>query len=137
MNKICYYLTLLLSVCNSLDLVFSQTVLGSCDYKKYPSNGCEDELGADCDVSTSMCKCKSGNWVVIQNKFCFPYECSEDQYYDHNFQRCEPKRRATLNSEENYCRFDFHCRGETSLMALIIMNQTIVSQFRFNSFSIF
>jgi hypothetical protein len=110
MNKL-YYLTILLSFSNLLGLVLSQTSLGPCDYTKHPSNGCEDELGAECDPNTSVCKCKSGNWVVINGTFCFPLNCPRGQYFDHNFAKCEPQRKATLNSEENYCKYDFHCRG--------------------------
>ena len=92
-------------------IVISQTQLGSCDYQKYAVNGCEDELGADCDTTTSTCRCKPSNWVVIDNRFCFPAQCPRGEYYDHNLGRCEPQRKATLNSEENYCKHNFHCRG--------------------------
>ena len=101
--------TILLLVC--ISLVNSQSSLGSCDYQKFPANGCEDELGADCDSSSMECRCKSGNWFVIDQRFCFPTQCPKGQYYDHNLLRCENQRKASLNSEENYCRHNFHCKG--------------------------
>lgn len=98
--------------CNVILLVFGETVLSPCDYQRFPSTGCEDELGAQCDQSISKCVCKPGNWVVFQRTFCFPEECKRGYYYDHNYKRCEQQRRATLNSNENYCKYDFHCQGD-------------------------
>ncbi|CAG2182239.1 unnamed protein product, partial [Oppiella nova] len=89
-----------------------QTLLGSCDFDKYPINGCEDEYGSDCDSSTSQCKCKPDNWYVVDRKFCFPTQCPRGQYYDHQLKTCQPQRVGSVNSQLNYCRYDFHCKGE-------------------------
>ncbi|XP_054163274.1 tenascin-like [Oppia nitens] len=106
------YLSIVVFVGHLLSIGMSQTQLTSCDYQKYTVNGCEDEMGADCDQTSQMCRCKPGNWYVIDKRFCFPQQCPKHQYYDHNFGRCEPQRVGSLNSELNYCRYDFHCKGE-------------------------
>lgn len=102
----------------SLGVTTAKTAsLGACDYKRYPSSGCRDELGAECDTASDECRCKSGNSVVMQSAFCFPKECSNGHYYDHNYGRCEPQRKASTNADDgdNHCKYDFHCRGMTQM----------------------
>ena len=90
----------------------AQTVLGPCDYKRFPSTGCRDQFGAECDVKSSQCICKEGYWKVVYGTFCFPEECSRGFYYDHESKRCESQSKASPTLKENHCTYDFHCQGD-------------------------
>ena len=111
-------------------IVLSQTILGSCDYHRFKANGCEDELGADCEPTTNQCRCKSGNWVVVDKRFCFPTTCPEDQYYDHNFGQCKPKITANYHNQDNYCKHDFQCKGLSYFYLFMFFTESCIKLFK-------
>lgn len=105
-----------------------------CNYTLFERTGCEHDVGAEC--VDDVCLCKPHLDVIVDGRFCVAQMCSKNEFYDDTVGKCVPKRRASVNPEENYCRYDFHCRGKHVKCKRVQWNHhcQCINGFRYDSF---